>query len=121
MGTPRFTLEFKEEAVSQIIERGYSVADVSVRLGVSQQLKSRVEYSHNVNSTSQSKLGYADTQDHAYTATVLGLSENTLSASAGVDFTLLQGLTMGLSYQGMLATSDGARGYGLIYRINAKF
>lgn len=29
MGTQRFTPEFKEEAVRQITERGYSVADVS--------------------------------------------------------------------------------------------
>ena len=29
MGTPRFTPEFKEEAVRQITERGYSVAEVS--------------------------------------------------------------------------------------------
>ena len=36
MGTPRFTPEFKEEAVRQITERGYSIADVSERLGVSQ-------------------------------------------------------------------------------------
>lgn len=35
MGTQRFTPEFKEEAVCQITERGYSVADVSERLGVS--------------------------------------------------------------------------------------
>lgn len=28
MGTPRFTPEFKEEAVRQITERGYSVAEV---------------------------------------------------------------------------------------------
>ncbi len=35
MGTPRFTSEFKEEAVRQIVERGYSIADVSARLGVS--------------------------------------------------------------------------------------
>ncbi|WP_152495365.1 transposase, partial [Dickeya dianthicola] len=35
MVTPRFTPEFKEEAVRQITERGYSVADVSERLGVS--------------------------------------------------------------------------------------
>ena len=33
MGTPRFTPEFK--AVRQITERGYSVAEVSDRLGVS--------------------------------------------------------------------------------------
>lgn len=31
MGTPRFTPEFKEEAVRQITERGYSVAEVSGR------------------------------------------------------------------------------------------
>ncbi|EOS9318286.1 IS3 family transposase [Escherichia coli] len=35
MDTPRFTPEFKEEAVRQITERGYSVAEVSDRLGVS--------------------------------------------------------------------------------------
>ena len=35
MGTLRFTPEFKEEAVRQITERGYSVAEVSNRLGVS--------------------------------------------------------------------------------------
>lgn len=35
MGTPRFTPEFKEEAVKQVTERGYSVAEVAVRLGVS--------------------------------------------------------------------------------------
>ena len=35
MSTQRFTPEFKEEAVKQVIERGYSVADVAARLGVS--------------------------------------------------------------------------------------
>jgi transposase len=35
MSPPRFTPEFKEEAVRQITERGYSVAEVSARLGVS--------------------------------------------------------------------------------------
>lgn len=30
MGTPRFTPEFKEEAVRQITERGYSIAEVVV-------------------------------------------------------------------------------------------
>jgi len=35
VGTPRFTPEFKEEAVKQVTERGYSVADVAARLGVS--------------------------------------------------------------------------------------
>ncbi len=34
MGTPQFTPEFKKEAVRQITERGYSVAEVSDRLGV---------------------------------------------------------------------------------------
>ena len=34
MGTPRFTPEFKEEAVRQIMERGDSVAKVSNRRGV---------------------------------------------------------------------------------------
>ncbi|WGI80038.1 IS3 family transposase [Klebsiella pneumoniae] len=35
MGTPRFTPKFKEEAVRQITERGYSISEVSERLGVS--------------------------------------------------------------------------------------
>lgn len=35
MSSPRFASEFKDEAVRQIIERGYSVAEVSARLGVS--------------------------------------------------------------------------------------
>ncbi len=35
MSTQRFTPEFKEEAVRQIVDRGYSVAEVSERLGVS--------------------------------------------------------------------------------------
>ena len=35
MSTQRYTPEFKEEAVRQIVDRGYSVAEVSERLGVS--------------------------------------------------------------------------------------
>jgi len=32
MSPPRFTLEFKDESVRQITERGYAVAEVSARL-----------------------------------------------------------------------------------------
>lgn len=35
MSNQRFTPEFKDEAVRQVIERSYSVAEVSERLGVS--------------------------------------------------------------------------------------
>ena len=35
MGCKRFTQEFKEEAVRQVTERGYSVKDVAERIGVS--------------------------------------------------------------------------------------
>jgi len=35
MSMQRFTPEFKQEAVRQIVERGYPVAEVSARLGVS--------------------------------------------------------------------------------------
>jgi transposase len=35
MSKQRYTLEFKEEAVRQIVERGHSVAEVSERLDVS--------------------------------------------------------------------------------------
>lgn len=35
MSTQRYSPEFKEEAVRQIVDRGYSVTEVSQRLGVS--------------------------------------------------------------------------------------
>ena len=34
MSTKRYTPEFKDEAVRQVVERGYSVAEVADRLGV---------------------------------------------------------------------------------------
>ncbi len=37
MGNARFSDEFGRDPVRQITERGYSVAEVSQRLGVSQQ------------------------------------------------------------------------------------
>ena len=38
MGDPgtRYSKEFKQEAVGQVIERGYSVRDVAARIGVSE-------------------------------------------------------------------------------------
>lgn len=38
MGKPNFSDELKRDAVAQITERGYPVAEVSQRLGVSQHL-----------------------------------------------------------------------------------
>ena len=35
MGTSNFSVDFKRDAVAQITERGYPVAEVSKRLGVS--------------------------------------------------------------------------------------
>lgn len=35
MSTQRFSPEFKQEAVRQVVDRGYSVAEISARLGVS--------------------------------------------------------------------------------------
>ena len=35
MSSQRYSPEFKDEAVRQIVDRGYSVTDVSQRLGVS--------------------------------------------------------------------------------------
>lgn len=35
MSTQRFTPEFKDEAVREVVDRGYSVAEVSERLGMS--------------------------------------------------------------------------------------
>ena len=37
MAKERFAVEFKSEAVRQVVERGYTVADVVNRLGVSAQ------------------------------------------------------------------------------------
>jgi transposase len=37
MARGQFTAEFKEEAVRQVTERGYSISDVAKRLGVSVQ------------------------------------------------------------------------------------
>lgn len=37
MSAQRFTPEFKEAAVKQVVDRGYSVPDVATRLGVSTQ------------------------------------------------------------------------------------
>jgi transposase len=34
MSSQRFTAEFKQEAVRQVTERGYSVAEVAARVGV---------------------------------------------------------------------------------------
>ena len=36
MSSKRYTDEFKIEAVKQVTERGYAVADVASRMGVSQ-------------------------------------------------------------------------------------
>lgn len=35
MSSQRFTAEFKQEAIRQVTERGYSVAEVAARVGVS--------------------------------------------------------------------------------------
>ena len=37
MTKARFTEEFKQEAIKQVLERGYTVPDVAKRLGVSAQ------------------------------------------------------------------------------------
>lgn len=36
MSNQRYSPEFKEEAVRQVVDRGYSIADVAQNLGVSQ-------------------------------------------------------------------------------------
>lgn len=36
MSGQRYTPEFKDEAVRQVLERGYTVAEIAERLGVSQ-------------------------------------------------------------------------------------
>ncbi|QIZ47283.1 hypothetical protein DWV07_10510 [Dickeya zeae] len=46
MGTPRFTPEFKEEAVRQITERGYSAVEVSEATGGSAHSTLQVATGH---------------------------------------------------------------------------
>ena len=36
-----FTHEFKRDAVAQVVDRGYSVVEVSERLGISKNIKVR--------------------------------------------------------------------------------
>ncbi|GAA6154383.1 hypothetical protein NBRC116587_38060 [Pseudoteredinibacter isoporae] len=36
MSGQRYTPEFKDEAVKQVVDRGFSIAEVAERLGVSQ-------------------------------------------------------------------------------------
>ncbi len=44
MSNQRYSPEFKDEAVRQIVDRGYSVAEVSERLGVSVQMAEGAPY-----------------------------------------------------------------------------
>ena len=39
MGSPIYSLEFKEEAVRQVVQRGYSVKDVAERAGITSELQ----------------------------------------------------------------------------------
>tara|TARA_Y100000592_G_scaffold80623_1_gene127486 strand:- start:231 stop:518 length:288 start_codon:yes stop_codon:yes gene_type:complete len=41
MGSPRYTDEFKREAVTQVLERGYTVVEVAKRIGVSRNSLSK--------------------------------------------------------------------------------
>jgi transposase len=59
MSSKRYTKDFKEEAVSQVIERGYSIKEVSERLGVS--LRSMYMWVNKVRG-SQAKVKADDTQ-----------------------------------------------------------
>lgn len=85
------------------------------------KLSGRLEYSHALTGTSTARLGYADTNDDAYAVTVLGLSENQLTAAVGVDFSLPFGLTTGLTYQGMFGMSDHTRNQEFMVHVVSRF
>jgi uncharacterized protein with beta-barrel porin domain len=85
------------------------------------KLRGRIEYSHELTGSSEAQLGYADTADNSYSVTVLGLSENQLTAGLGVDFSLPFGLTTGLAYQGMFGMSDHTRFHEFIVHVAARF
>jgi transposase len=48
MSSQRYTPEFKDEAVRQVVDRGYSVAEVADRLGVSAHSLSRIQDTHDL-------------------------------------------------------------------------
>ena len=51
MSKGRFAEEFKQEAVRQVVERGYNVSDVAKRLGVSVQSLYKWERAYSPNVT----------------------------------------------------------------------
>ena len=85
------------------------------------KLRGRIEYSHALTGSSTARLGYADTDDNSYAVTVLGLSENQLTAGVGVDFVLPFGLTTGLTYQGTFGMSDHSRNHQFMVRVSQRF
>ncbi len=85
------------------------------------RLRGRIEYSHALTGTSTARLGYADTDDSTYAVTVLGLSENQLMTSVGVDFQMPLGFTTGLTYQGTFGMSDHTRNHAFVIRLSVLF
>ena len=62
MGRQRFTPEFKDEAVRQVIERGHPVAEVAVRLGVTDPAELTVtqSFDHGCNRSEHPVLSESD-------------------------------------------------------------
>lgn len=80
------------------------------------RLTGRLEYSQSLKGDSVATMGYADVGNDTYAVTVLGLDQNTLSASAGIEFLLRRGWTLGLSYQGSTSMDSSTHENTLIVR-----
>ncbi|HEY4316339.1 MAG TPA: autotransporter outer membrane beta-barrel domain-containing protein [Herbaspirillum sp.] len=80
------------------------------------RLTGRLEYTHSLKGDSVARMGYADVSDDTYALTVLGLDQNTVSASAGIEFLLRDGWTLGLTYQGTTSIDSSTRENALLLR-----
>lgn len=80
------------------------------------RLTGRLEYSQSLKGDSVATMGYADVGNDTYAVTVLGLDQNTISASAGIEFLLRRGWTLALTYQGSTSMDSSTRENTLIVR-----
>lgn len=121
-GAGAFDLSYADEHLNMLS----AVAGLRGQYGIPMswgaiKLTGRFEYSHQLNGNSEARLGYADLSDDSYTVTVLGLSENTMTASAGLDFALPGGLTTGIAYQGTFSVSDHSRENEILLHVAVSF
>lgn len=115
-------LEYADQRLSLLSSVAGLRGQYGIPLGWSYlNLRSRLEYSHTFNTDSTARMGYADIGDLAYSLRTEGLSQDTLSASLGVDFLWLSGLSTGIGYQGTRAFGDSSRSDSISFRLAHRF